>query len=88
MFLFLKAFLSLLFVIGLLFLTLWALKSLQNNDCKHKIFKKLAKPRRINLIEYRRIDAKNSVAIIKVDEVEQTILLGVNQNMVLKENSK
>ena len=79
-----KALLSLCFVLGLLLLTLWGLKYIQLYTQKSNLFKKLKDKQRISVEEMRRLDAKNSVVLIKKDEVEFLVLLGANQPLLLE----
>lgn len=80
--LFFKAVLSLAFVLGLLLLTLWAIKYLEVNSVKCRLFKKLADQRRLNVLETKRLDAKNSLVLVKCDDKEYLLLLG-NSNVVI-----
>lgn len=74
-----KVILALAFVLGLLFLTIFVMKSFGQLQHKSKIFKKIAGNKRINIVEYRRIDARNSIAIVAVDGKEKTLLLGSSE---------
>lgn len=78
----LKALVSLLFVLGLMLLTLWVFKYLEMNSAKCRLFKKLSEKKRISLVELRRIDTKNSVVLVQCDDKEYLLLLGAS-NLVL-----
>ncbi len=71
-----KVILALMFVLGLLLLTVYAIKYMGQMQHKNKFFKKISGNKRINVIEYRRIDAKHSIAIVAVDGKEKSFLLG------------
>lgn len=79
-----KAILSLVFVLGLLLLTLWTIKYLEVNSAKCRFFKKLADQRRLNVIETKRLDSKNSLVLVRCDNKEYLLLLG-NSNVVLEQ---
>ncbi len=78
----LKSVLSLVFVLGLLLLTLWAVKYMEINSVRCRFFKKLSEQRRLSTVELRRIDARNSVALVRCDDKEYLLLLGAS-NQVL-----
>lgn len=84
----LQAVLSLIFVIGLLLLTLWLIKYCELKSSQCRIFKKLSDSKKLDIIEIRRIDSKNSLALIKYDETEYLLLLGASNNILLKETSR
>lgn len=86
--LFFKAILSLAFVIGLLLLTLWFIKYCEVSGCKNKFIKQLQSNRRVEIVEQKRIDARNSIILIRRDNVEHLILLGSAQNLILEQNIK
>ncbi|MFI3241145.1 MAG: hypothetical protein R3Y43_01095 [Alphaproteobacteria bacterium] len=71
-----KVVLALAFVLGLLLLSVYVIKWLGQLQNKSKVFKKIAGNRRINVIEYRRIDAKHSVVIFEIDGKEIKMILG------------
>lgn len=81
--LFFKAVLSLAFVLGLLLLTLWAIKYLEVNAGKARFLKKLAAERRIDVVEMKKIDAKNSLVLVRCDDREHLLVLG-NTNLVVE----
>lgn len=81
-----QAFFSLIFVIGLLLLTLWAFKYCEMKGLKCRFMKTLKANQRIEVIEMHRIDAKNAVALIRRDNTETLVLLGTSQNLILEQN--
>lgn len=81
--LFFKAVLSLAFVLGLLLLTLWAIKYLEVNAGKARFLKKLASERRIDVVEMKKIDAKNSLVLVRCDDTEHLLVLG-STNLVVE----
>lgn len=83
----LQAVLSFVFVIGLLLLTLWCLKYIQTKVPHSRLFRNINDTQRIHVEELRRVDAKNSVVLLRKDDKEFLVLLGANQALVLDENS-
>ena len=81
----LKAVLSLMLVLGLLLVTLWALKYMQINGSRCRFFKKLDKNRRLEVVEIQRIDAKNSAVLLRRDNVEHLVVLGTS-NLLVENN--
>lgn len=79
-----KAILALAFVLGLLLLVLWLMKYCEIHGAKNRFFKNLQAAQRLKVEEIRRIDARNSVVLIKKDETEMLLLLGANQNLLLE----
>lgn len=77
-----KAVLSLSFVLGLLFLTLWAIKYLEVNGAKCRFMRKLTEARRIEVIESKRLDAKNTLFLVRRDNVEHLLVLGSSNLLV------
>ncbi len=81
--LFFKAVLALAFVLGLMMLTLWAVKYLEVRGVKNRFMQKLQNERRIEIVESKRIDARNSLALVRCDDKEYFLLIGATQNVVL-----
>lgn len=81
----LKAVLSLVLVLGLLLVTLWAIKYIEVNSSKNRFFKKLNENRRLEIIEVKKIDAKNSIILLRRDNFEHLLLLG-NSNLLIESN--
>ena len=44
---------------------------------------KLQNERRIEIVESKRIDARNSLALVRCDDKEYFLLIGATQNVVL-----
>ena len=82
----LKTVLALAFVLGLLLLTLWAIKYCEFKGGKNRFIRKLQENQRITIEEVRRLDARNTVVLIRRDETEHLLLLGSTQNLVLESN--
>ena len=79
----LQAVLALMFVIGLLLLTLWLLKYCQQKGLKCRLLKNHKTDSRIEVMEIRRLDAKNTIFIVRCDQSEYSLLLGANNNLLL-----
>ncbi len=78
-----QAFLSLIFVIGLLFLSLWSFKCLEEKGLKNRFMKKLKTTSRLNIIEYKRIDGKNALILFSCDSQNFAALLGPSENTLI-----
>ena len=79
----LQAVLSLIFVIGLLLLTLWVFKYCEQKGLKCKLVKNLKAGQRLEVVEFRRLDSKNSVVLLRRDDREYLLLLGNNSSQLL-----
>lgn len=79
----LQAVLSLIFVIGLLLLTLWVFKYCELKGLKCKLVKNLKAGQRLEVIEFRRLDSKNTVVLLRRDDREYLILLGAGNSQLL-----
>ncbi len=79
-----KALLALIFVIGLLFLTLWLFKTCRQHGSQCRFFQKLQENKRIKIIENHKLDMKNSLLIFQKDDSEFLLLLGSTQNLLLE----
>ena len=84
----LKAFLSLAFVVGLLLLTIWLMKYCQVKFQKNNLLRGLNKHNRLEVLEFKRLDAKNSLLLIRRDETEHLILLSPASSAVIETNIK
>lgn len=84
----LQAVLSLVFVIGLLLLTLWLAKYCEAKGARCRLFRKFSDSNRLSIVETRRIDSKNTLALVKCDETEYLLLLGTSSTLLLKENPR
>ena len=82
-FVILKAVLAFVFVLGLLFVTLWGLKFLQTKIPSCKSFRKLAQKQRIEVLEIKKISAKNTLFLLRKDDKEYFVLSGGEQNLLL-----
>lgn len=78
----LKAVLSLSFVLGLLLLTLWAMKYLEVNGGKCRLMRKLNGAKRIEVVETKRLDAKNTLFLVRRDNVEHLLVIGSSNLLV------
>ncbi len=80
------AVLSLIFVLGLLFLTIWGLKWLQNKSCNLSFCGHLKSARHIKIIEQHRLDAKNQIVLLEADKVRYLMLIGAENNLLLNQS--
>ncbi|MDD4557208.1 MAG: hypothetical protein PHE89_07825 [Alphaproteobacteria bacterium] len=82
-----KSLFSLMFVLGLMLVCVWAIKYFQANVSKNSFLKKIKPKQRIKVLENKRIDIKNSVVLLEVDEVEYAVLLSPTNALVLNKSS-
>ncbi len=82
-----KAFLALVFVLGLLFVTVWGLKYCELKGAKNRFFQKMRSQRRLEIIENNRIDLRNSLVLIRCDNKEHLLLLSPGHNLLLESRS-
>ncbi|MBQ8436198.1 MAG: hypothetical protein IJX20_00955 [Alphaproteobacteria bacterium] len=79
-----KAVLTLIFVLGLLFLTVWGLKYCELKSANNRIFNKIRVKRRLEIIENSRIDLRNSLVLIRRDNTEHLLLLSPSGNTLIE----
>lgn len=78
-----QAVLSLIFVIGLLLLTVWFFKYCEQKGLKSRFAAKLKAGSRINIVEIRRLDAKSALLLVECGDTEYLILNGANTALLL-----
>lgn len=81
--LFLQAFLSLAFVIGLVFVVFWLIKFLESKSIRNPFLKKNVGDNHLKILEAKRLDARNTLTLVRCDEEEYLLLLGNSQNLLL-----
>lgn len=81
----LKSILSLVFVLGLMLLSLWLVKYCYVNFSNHKLIAKLSYKTRIKIVETKRLDARNNLVIVECDDVEYLVVASQGQPLLLKE---
>ena len=79
-----KAVLALIFVLGLLFLTIWGLKYCEIKSANNRLFNKIRTRRRLEIIENSRIDLRNSLVLIRRDNTEHLLLLSPAGNTLIE----
>lgn len=80
----LQAVLSLVFVIGLLLLTLWFFKYCEQKGLKCRLARRLKAGQRLDVVETRRLDARNTLVLLKYDNTEHLVLLGSSAILALE----
>ena len=80
----LQAFLSLLFVIGLVFLVFWLMKFCESKGLRNPLLRKLNVSNRLSVIESKRLDNHNYLLLARCDDDEYLFLIGNNQNLILR----
>ena len=83
-----QTFLSFIFVIGLLFITLWFIKICQQKGLNCKLSRCLCNNKRIKIIEQHRLDIRNQISLIQCDNTEYLVLLGQNSHTILNQTKK
>lgn len=81
----LQTVLAFVFVLGLMFITLWLIKICQQKSSVINLGKYLNKNSRINIIERQRIDMKNSVVLLQCDNVEYLAIVGEGSHLLLQQ---
>ena len=79
-----QAVLALVFVLGLLLVTLWFIKLYQQKGLSCRLGTTGLPSKRLTVVEQRRIDAKNTVVLVKCDSEEFLILLGSTNLLLLQ----
>lgn len=82
---FLQTILAFIFVLGLMFITLWFIKICQQKGSLVKLSKCLKKNSRIAILERHRIDIKNSVILLKCDNIEYFIIANEKSHTILQQ---
>ena len=78
-----QAVLSLIFVIGLVFLFFWLIKFCEVKGLKNPLFKKMNISPRLSVVETKRIDARNTLVIARYENEEYLLLLSGTQSLLL-----
>lgn len=81
-----QTFLAFVFVLGLMFVTLWLIKLCQQKGMTCRLSKCFTEKSRIKIIEQRRLDIKSSVVLLQCDNQEFLLLLGNNANLLLNQS--
>ncbi len=79
-----KAILTLIFVLGLLFLTVWGLKYCELKSANNRLFNKIRTKRRLAIIENCRIDLRSSLVLLRRDNTEHLLLLSPSGNTLIE----
>lgn len=80
----LKALFSLAFVLGLMLVALWAVKYCQLHAGKIGFVKKIKHNPRLDVVEKRKLDARNTLVLIKRDNVEHLVLINGANSIVIE----
>ncbi len=78
------AFLSLLFVIGLLLLTVYFFKYCEQKGLKSQFFRRLKSGSRIDIVEAKRLDARCSLYLVRCDDTEYLFLTDSGSGLLLR----
>lgn len=79
------AILGLIFVLGLALVCITLLKWLQTKGADFCLCKKLKSSRHINIIEQRRLDARNSIVLFETDGIRYLLLVGADSSQVINQ---
>lgn len=77
--------LSLVFVLGLALVTIALLKWLQIKGADFCLCRKIKTNRNINIIEQRRLDARNSIVLLEADSNRYLLLVGTDSSLILNQ---
>jgi len=78
--------LAFIFVLGLMFLTLWLIKFCQQKGLNSKLARCLSCSKRIQISELQRLDPRNSVVILQCDNIEYLLLIGQGSATILNQH--
>ena len=81
----LQTILAFIFVLGLMFITLWLIKLCQQKGALINLGKHLNKKSRINIIERQRLDIKNSIVLLQCDNIEYLTIIGEKSHLLLQQ---
>ena len=81
----LQTVLAFIFVLGLMFITLWLIKLCQQKSILLNIGKHINKKAKIKIIERHRIDMKNSVVLMQYDNIEYLTIIGEGSHLLLQQ---
>lgn len=81
-----SAILAFIFVLGLMFITLWLIKYCQQKGLNCKLNHCFNNNKRLKIIEHHRIDIKTSVVLLQYDKYEFLLLLGASSNTILHQS--
>jgi flagellar biogenesis protein FliO len=84
----LQAVISFVFVLGLMFVTLWFIKYCRQKGWECRLPPNLKGRKRLKLIERQNIDIKSSVVLFSCDQDEFLVLLGDGNSQVLRHSTK
>ncbi len=76
------------FVLGLMFITLWLIKFCQQKGFNCRLNRCFSQNKRIKVIEHHRIDMKNSVVLLECDNSEFLILLTPSGSNIINQPQK
>ena len=79
----LQTILSLMFVIGLLLLSLWLFKICEQKGLKCKFAQSIKKGQRIKILEKKILDSKNQIVLLSCDEQEYLLVLTPSGHQLL-----
>ena len=71
-------------ILKAMFLTLWAVRYCQLHGAKSRFMRKLGEQQRLQVLEVRRLDARNTLVLFRKDKDEHLVLLGAAQNLLIE----
>ena len=84
----LQTIMAFIFVLGLMFITLWFIKVCQQKGALVKFGKSLNKNSRIKILERHRLDIKNSAVLLKCDNSEYFVILGEKSHTIIHQTKE
>lgn len=82
--LFLQAIAALALVLGVMLVVFWFVKYCELKGCKNPFLKKLNIQNRLSVVEFKRVDAKTAITIVRCDDEEFIVFLTGNGGQLLK----
>lgn len=80
--------LAFIFVLGLIFITLWLIKFCQQKGLSCHLGKCLKYNHRIKILEHHRLDTKNSAILLEYKDQEFLLILGPTSTLLLEQSPK
>ena len=84
----LQTLLAFVFVLGLMFITLWIIKYCQQKGLNCRLTRCFSQNKRIKVLEHHRLDMKNSVVLLECDDNEFLLLLTPSSGNIINHTKK
>lgn len=84
----LQTLLAFVFVLGLMFITLWLIKYCQQKGINCRLNRCFTQNKRIKILEQHRLDMKNSIVLLEYDNNEFLLLLTSSSCTIINQTKK